>query len=179
MMTLRTLVPGWPDWFDRGEIPPPVEDASESAWAEYSSCWQELDDKLPKYTARSRHHAGARMRAAEREIMVEQPPYLNADEAMKIVRRNERVCPVGRVWRDLYLLLPVKNLGHQLRRAPYPIDSASMRSTTDLNKQLRLREQLEWAECTGVLAEVVEFLEAMEESDWHHFNARAWPSIAP
>jgi hypothetical protein len=169
-MTSRTLMPLWPDWSDRGPATPAIEDTSESAWEEYNSCWHELDRKVPARPVQGGRQSAAQLRAAEREITIEPPDRLDVDEAMKIARRNHRVCPVGRAWRELYRLLPVRQMGQHVMRAPYPIDSCSRQTATHLDKVQRLRSQLQWAEAEGALPRVVEFLASLPEQDWEHIE---------
>ena len=67
-MTLKKLVPSWlanPD--DRGRVPAPVEDDSEFAWAEFDSCWQQLDQQVPATPKARAKPTGAQLRAADRD----------------------------------------------------------------------------------------------------------------
>jgi len=54
--------------YDRGPVPVAVEDASESAWAEYDSCWEQLDLQVSSRPAPSTAARGAVLRAADRDL---------------------------------------------------------------------------------------------------------------
>src|SRR5687768_11645520 len=54
--------------------------------------------------------------------------------------------------------------------APAPIDGPAWAATSAMQKRLRLRDQIEWAERERALAAVFEFLLALPDDQWHHFD---------
>lgn len=54
--------------------------------------------------------------------------------------------------------------------SPLPLILGAWNYTSNLEKMLRLREHIEWAESHGCLPSVAAFLRQLEESDWHHLS---------
>jgi hypothetical protein len=82
-------------------------------------------------------------------------------------RKNNRCCPRSGPWRRLYLMLG------GLHSADLPLPPASetaWKSVPDLQKRLRFRDYLEWADSHGQLAEVVDFMDSLSETDWRHMG---------
>ena len=84
---------------------------------------------------------------------------------------NERVVPMPTHWNALYQSLK----GTQQNPSggwtpPLPLILAAWHHTSALEKQLRLREHIEWAEKQGQLAQVAVFLRALAEKDWCHLG---------
>ena len=165
---------------DRGPLPLVVEDDSEEAWQEYDACCAALEAQLRQLrNTLDRAPAGshARLRDIEARFTAELARGIDVDEVMALARRGRRVCPTPGAWRALYLLLPVVREGTRVLRAPYPVDLLEWHQTTDLQKQLRLREQLDWAQAHGGLERVRDFLAALRETDWVHAKPVDWPAI--
>ena len=94
---------------------------------------------------------------------------ITLDQVMVLARRNNRACPVPAQWAAFHRLLS----RHQPQGGvapPAPVDGPGWAATSPMQKRLRLRDQLEWAERTGVLTEVGGFLAGLTEQDWHHFG---------
>lgn len=171
----------WSCWsiLDRGEVPRPVEDASEAAWREFDACWEALDRRardLPPAVApelaRPRGARGAATAAPTRT-----GPAVTVDDVMRLARANDRVCPTRAAWMRLELLLRVLVPARPTDPAPAGLDAAEWDSTTDLQRGLRLREQLAWAHHHGGLHVAHEFLAALDEDDWHHHTPAEWPAL--
>ncbi len=93
------------------------------------------------------------------------------DEAMVMARRNNRACPVPAQWVAFHKLLPVRAAENGRTLAPPPpVDGAAWAGTSPMQKRLRLRDQIEWAERTGALEAAYQFLVALPEDQWHHFS---------
>ncbi|HZY20171.1 MAG TPA: hypothetical protein VFE82_17000 [Ramlibacter sp.] len=164
-------------WLDRGTVPAPVEDDSIAAWEEFEAC-TEAFERLPRpRRAVPALRPMAQLRVAEGEFLMTLTETLSADDVMRIARRNDRVCPLPAVWRKMYMLLPVARQGEQVSRAAFPLDRLSWQVTSDLNKRLRLREQIEWAQAHGGLRELRDFLLGLNESEWHHHAPDGWPQL--
>lgn len=165
---------------DRGPVPHVVEDDSEETWREYDACMAELDAELEKLRhTLSRLSTGShtRLRDIEARFSEELSREVDVEDVMALVRTNGRVCPNPGIWRAMYMLLPLGNLRGRIERAPYPVDLREWNQTTDLQKQLRLREQLEWAQAQGALQRVRDYLAGLRESDWQHSVPMDWPRI--
>ncbi|WP_427912789.1 hypothetical protein ACPWT1_19520 [Ramlibacter sp. MMS24-I3-19] len=54
-------------------------------------------------------------------------------------------------------------------RRAVPIDGPAWNVVSPMQKRLRLRDQVEWAEGAGALAAVHAFLVALPEDEWLHF----------
>lgn len=52
---------------------------------------------------------------------------------------------------------------------PAPIDGPAWDVVSPMQKRLRLRDQIEWAERAGGLASLHAFLVALSEEQWLHF----------
>jgi hypothetical protein len=92
---------------------------------------------------------------------------LTADAVMVIARRNNRVCPQPALWTRLYRQLQGDRY---VDLQPPPVDRWIWSKLSDLQKRLRFREQIEWAERHGKLAEVAGFVDSLPESDWVHMG---------
>jgi len=167
--------------FDRGEIPSPVEDDSEAAWREFDACWEALEQRVMDlgWTARGAdpwtHEP--RGKAAARRTAHEAADGLQVDAVMRLARANDRVCPVAPAWRKLHQLLCVMLQPRRTDPAPAPVEASAWDQTTDLQKRLRLREQLSWARHHGGLHVAHEYLRSLSEDDWQHHTPAAWPSL--
>ena len=169
---LRTVVMRDLSTEDRGEVPTPVEDSTEIAWAEFEALRSRFHrpNRIapPAATPVNRRVAQAPGR------FVAQP---TADLVFALAQVNGRVCPLPPVWEKLYQRLPVEQRGLQVVRAPFPIERRRWDATTDEDKALRLKEQLAWAEERGGLYAVQRFLHEMDEAEWHHRAALIWPTL--
>lgn len=161
---------------DRGEVPPPLEDASEAAWRDFDACWEALDRRVRESPRRVAPGAAPRPRRQPTPpIQVQAPAASQIDEVMRVARMNDRVCPSPAAWRRLHWLLGA--LLQPARPGPAPADPIEWTRGTDLQKRLRLREQLAWAQVQGGLHVAHEFLLALGESDWHHHTPPDWPTL--
>ncbi|HBP86144.1 MAG TPA: hypothetical protein DD706_00440 [Nitrospiraceae bacterium] len=84
---------------------------------------------------------------------------------------NQRVVPMPQKWSALYQKLKgtwQKPTGGW--EPPIPLILAAWHDTSALEKQLRLREHLQWAEKQDQLQEIGIFLRALDEKDWCHLG---------
>ena len=165
---------------DRGEVPPASEDASETAWREFDACWEALDRRvretawdLKPQPARARGNRGP----ASKPPQTSQATPVQVDDVMRLARLCDRVCPTPTAWMRLQQLLRVLVPARPTDPAPVALDALEWGTTTDLQKRLRLREQLAWAQHHGGLHVAHEFLFALSESDWHHHTPLDWPAL--
>ena len=83
---------------------------------------------------------------------------------------NDRVCPLPPKWQSLWEMLPDRQQGGLGWEPALPLILAAWHDTSALDKSLRLRSHLEWANEHGVLPAVDTFLRSLSESDWHHLG---------
>ncbi|HYF21319.1 MAG TPA: hypothetical protein VEA40_25880 [Ramlibacter sp.] len=98
------------------------------------------------------------------------PRAVTLDEVMVLARRNNRACPMPEAWAALHALLPARQAGGRSHAPPPPVDGPAWAATSGMQKRLRLRDQIEWADREGALAPVHEFLAALPEEQWHHLG---------
>ncbi len=98
----------------------------------------------------------------------QQPVTLEA--VLQLARRNNRACPLPESWVALHRLLPARVADGKRFPAPASFDDAAWSVTSAMQKRLRLRDQIEWAQRMGALQAVFEFLSALREEEWHHFG---------
>jgi hypothetical protein len=89
------------------------------------------------------------------------------DELLRYCQDNNRVCP--HEWNDLYNLLITQHKKTKDCEKPLlPLILAAWWCTSNLDKILRLRDQVKWASKYGCLDEVYDFLMGIDETGWHH-----------
>ena len=144
-------------------LPLPVPDAregGESTWALWHEAARELEeafaptqpsDQVPLSTA-----------APPREVPHE-AHRLSSEGLMTIARRNNRVCPRPAAWHALYAQLEGERY---VDLEPPPI--AIWTKLSDLQKRVRFKATIEWAERHGKLDVVAGFILELPEDDWLH-----------
>jgi hypothetical protein len=162
---------------DRATAPMALEESGESAWARFEALQKqhevgfqktELASRPPGFDATQpldsapRVPPGGARAAPVRQVTLE--------EVMTLARRNNRACPVPEVWPALHRLLPVRQAGGRSQAAPPPVDGPAWAATSGMQKRLRLRDQIEWAEREAALPVVYDFLLALPEEQWHHLG---------
>ena len=95
-------------------------------------------------------------------------PKATLEEVMALARRNNRSCPLPAPWAVFYELLPARVTDGA--KAPPPVDRQGWTASSAMHKRLRLRDQIEWADRTGVLQHAHDFLARLPEEHWHHFD---------
>ncbi|NUO72427.1 MAG: hypothetical protein HOQ10_06900 [Frateuria sp.] len=164
---------------DRATAPGALEDLGETAWQRFEELRQRSDRQFaPTQPARRGPPSGSQ--AFQPTQPMTQPPGgeparkvarrkapLSLDDVMLVARRNNRACPMPAQWQALHELLAAQQ--QQGPAVPVPIDGPAWDVVSPMQKRLRLRDQLEWAERAGALAAVHAFLVALAEEDWLHF----------
>ena len=92
------------------------------------------------------------------------------EAAMLLARRNNRVCPRPEQWTAFTSLLPVRKTARGVQSPPAPATGAAWALTPPLTKRLCFREQVEWAESNGALAQAIAFMQSMPEDAWLHMG---------
>lgn len=154
---------------DRATAPMALERNSESAWAlfEQLRTGEEVPQK-PAEPAPGYEPTEPMGIPAPTAASVVPPPRVTLDEAMGLARRNNRACPLPAPWAAFYDLLPARPADGA--KAPPPIDRQGWAASSAMHKRLRLRDQIEWADRTGVLQQAHDFLARLPEEHWHHFD---------
>lgn len=80
------------------------------------------------------------------------------DEATK----EGRVCPQPPNWNKLWVLIGAKQGG-----SPAPLILAAWNFSSDLDKSVRLKEQISWADTNGYLEKVYGFLTDLDRAEWY------------
>ena len=157
-----------PDWeADTWLNPLPVPEATEGGESTWD-LWNEASRQLDKAFAPTQPMGvsvviDARPTAAQ----ARSDGRLTADAVMLIARRNNRVCPQPAVWTRLYRQLEGDRY---MDLQPPPVEHWIWSKLSALQKRLRFREHLEWAERHGKLREVAGFVGNLAESDWLHMG---------
>lgn len=151
---------------------PEAKEGGQSLW----ELWQSEKQRLDAAFAPTRPSEAAPLGDAPLALPVEPEPdpdpapdlarvrRLSADLLMTVARRNNRVCPREVPWTRLY-----ESLGG--RRCedlqPPPVDAA-WANLSFLEKRVRFREHVLWAERHGRSKQVALFMQALAEADWVH-----------
>ncbi|MCX6781594.1 MAG: hypothetical protein NTW66_00500 [Candidatus Magasanikbacteria bacterium] len=86
---------------------------------------------------------------------------------------DNRVCPNPSKWNDLFgMLKNTKQKSDGGWNPSLPLILAAWEETTPLEKQLRLKEHIQWAADNNQLNEVGKFIRSMPESEWTHFEEK-------
>lgn len=91
------------------------------------------------------------------------------DDVWAVCTINKRAIP--RDWNKLYQML------NNVKRNPeggytpsLPLILAAWYCTMPIEKHLRFREHIVWAEKQNQLDEIGDYLESLSEDDWYHFG---------
>lgn len=88
-------------------------------------------------------------------------------EVLEFCRQGERVCPKPNRWMAMADILA------RFQRAsppPPPLILGGWNFSSNLEKIVRLKEQIEWANAHGCVEEVGAFLGGLGEEEWHHLT---------
>jgi hypothetical protein len=97
-------------------------------------------------------------------------PQVTLDGALALSTKNGRICPLPQQWIKLHRMLPARRRIGAGWEPPLPLILGAWYDTSALEKMLRLRQHLEWADRHGALPAVVAYLESLGEEDWLHFG---------
>ena len=154
-----------------------LEESSESAWQRFEDLQKSHEVQFaPTETADSLPSGARAFQAtlpASREAQLRPRPaprQLTVDEVMLLARRNNRACPLPGPWTQLHALLPAHSARGRALAPPPPIDGPAWDQVSPMQKRLRVRDHIEWADRAGVLREVHEFLARLPEEEWLHFG---------
>ncbi len=92
-----------------------------------------------------------------------------AEALLGYCKENGRICPQPQQWDRLWKLLPDrKQRPSGGWTPPLPLILAAWHHATGLDKMLRLREHIEWADSHGAIDDVDVNLRRLAEEQWFH-----------
>ncbi len=146
-----------PDWQELPTTPTslliglgqPCNGPADSLWTDAQRAGDEGPSARPK--AREARHSGIA-------------------EAMALARRNNRACPTFAHWTGLHDVLLQSAVLGDAGAPPAPIARQDWEQVSAIDKRLRLKEQLHWAQGAGCLDQVVALLSTLDESQWEHMS---------
>ncbi len=188
----QPLFPG-----DRATAPMALEDESETTWKQFEDLLSskdmgfdrglsapvpaepeapaESDEETRRETVPT-YEATQAMPMAQRQQAPAAPPAatsaraIEVNDVMTLARRTNRACPMPPQWVAFHQLLPVREQQGRRLPPPPPIEGTAWSASSPMQKRLRLRDQIEWADRTGALLAAYDFLAALPEEQWHHFG---------
>ena len=90
-------------------------------------------------------------------------------EQMSIeMKRRGRVCPIPPRWNELWLMLPGRCRKGNRFEPPAPLILAAWHHSSDEQKRERFLLHIQWAQEHSAEPLVQEFLDDLDESDWHY-----------
>jgi hypothetical protein len=149
-----------------------TEDASESAWRRFEALLKgEAADfdatesalHVPRNSAGWHPTAAGTLPGALERLTL----HAELDDVLALARKANRSSPAREAWDDLYHLLPATEHGARQFAPPPPLP---IDQSTPMQRRLRLRDQIEWAEVAGVLPLVHAFLARLADGEWTYFD---------
>jgi hypothetical protein len=84
---------------------------------------------------------------------------------------NSRLVPMPPQWNELFgLLRNTRQKPSGGWEPPLPLILTASHHSMPIEKQLRFKEHLQWAEAQNQLPEIAAFLRALPEEQWCHFG---------
>jgi hypothetical protein len=84
---------------------------------------------------------------------------------------NKRLVPVPPQWSQFFgMLRNTRQKPSGGWKPPLPLILAAWHHTMPIEKQLRFKEQIQWAQAQDQIGEVASFLRSLPESQWCHFG---------
>lgn len=159
----------------RATAPMGLEEDSESAWQRFEALRNGAEAKAEapaeaKPPAAPGYEPTQPLEHVLKARAIESRRAVTLDEVMNLARRNNRACPLPAPWAALHDLLPARVIDGRTQSPPPPVDRKGWAATSAMQKRLRLRDQIEWADRAGVLQAAHDFLARLPEEHWHHFD---------
>lgn len=145
---------------------PEASEGGESVWAQWEEASRRMDLAFAPTMPTERVPLSSPDSPAPGEREAAHHP-LDADALMVRARYNNRVCPRPSKWLQLYDALD----GERYQDLPPPpVQPWMWKNLSALQKRLRFREHIEWAQRHGRLDDVVRFIDELAETDWLHIG---------
>lgn len=177
-----------PHLYDRHDplpVPHAQERSSDTTWAMFSDLQEQSDrgfadtqppdgsmllpiDQTTPYAATVPAAFADVPDTHDRAPLRTEPKRVSLEDVIAIGRQKNRVCPHPAAWGRLYSLLMSLPAGEGLGAPPSPLLAQAWKQTPFLAKRMVFRSQIEWADATGNLEKVRQFLIDMPEAEWHH-----------
>jgi hypothetical protein len=133
-----------------------VEKNTETSWALFEALQHQHERGFEQTAAAGLEPVASSRRGGD----------LTVDDVIVEIRRNNRVCPLPKVWQKLYEFLPNKTPA----LATVPATAEEWQRLSSLQKRTRLKEHIEWAAAQGVLKQVHAALQRLPEDRWFHMG---------
>jgi len=92
------------------------------------------------------------------------------DSLLQYCADLDRVCPQPLRWKELYEMLPDQQPRGGGWQPSVPLILSGWLYSSNLDKMLRLKEHIEWAESHGCLAQVDAFIRGLSKDEWHYLG---------
>ncbi len=93
------------------------------------------------------------------------------DDVWSYCTASNRLVPMPQHWNRVFELLKNKRQKPSGGWIPsMPLILAAWNSTMPIEKQLRFKEHIQWADDNNQLEEISDYLRALSESNWCHFG---------
>lgn len=155
-------VPRVDPYHEHDPIPQPDvrERSSETAWA----LWSDVKDKEDeRYAPTVQVTPGA----IEPPKAAPAAPAGGLDKLVEECRRNNRVCPRPGHWQRLDALLRARVPG---AAAALPSPPRGLDEMSALGQRSAFRPVIDWAAENGVTEDMLQFVRALPEAQWHHLG---------
>lgn len=84
--------------------------------------------------------------------------------------KQNRICPQPKLWDELWkMLLNKKQVGAGWQPS-VPLILNGWSFSTDEEKKVRFKNHIDWAVKEQQIDPILNFLNNLTESDWHHYN---------
>lgn len=140
---------------DRATAPAALESIGDSAWLEFQRLQRARSQPDPQP-------------APGPESTPAAPAGPTAESLIELAHLNQRTAPLPQHWELLYALLPRIRQGTNILLPPAPLLGAQWQASSDMEKRVRVREQIRWAEQHHGLRVVHRFLASLAEDEWGH-----------
>jgi hypothetical protein len=98
--------------------------------------------------------------------------YDNLANLLAYARAEGRICPQPQEWNALWEMLPRKQRVGGGWKLPLPLILGAWWHTSAMEKQLRLREHIEYAAAEGVIDAADSYLRGLSPAQWYTMEDR-------
>lgn len=95
------------------------------------------------------------------------PADSRVEDVLAEMLEARQVCPIPKHWNDVWNRLPNRTHVGQGWQPALPLILAAWWETSDEEKRDRFESHLRWAREHGALADIIEYLNALQPADWH------------